>query len=49
MLFFSMNYTLKFIQKIITKILHDGFLEIKIVTQVILAMRKLELKYLHTF
>ena len=48
MLYFSVNYTLKLIEKIIMKISH-GFLDSKIVTHVVLEIRKLKLKYLHIF
>ena len=48
MLCFSVNYALEIIQKIIMKTLHDGFLNTKIVTHIVLAMRKRKLKY-YTF
>ena len=49
MLYFSVNYTLKRVEKIIMKILHGGFLDSKIVTHVVLKIKKLKLKYLHIF
>ena len=47
MLCFSINYAFEIIQEIIMKILHDRFLNTKIVTHVVLAMRKLKLKYIY--
>ena len=43
MLCFSVNYAIEIIQKIIMKILQDGFLSTKIVTHVLLAMKSLTL------
>ena len=49
MLYFCINYMLKFTQKIIIKILHSDLLDMKIVIHTTLAMRKLKHNYLDIF
>ena len=46
MLLFSVYHALEFNQKITMEIVHGGFLDTKIVMNVVLAIRMVKLKYL---